>query len=67
MRRYPGRRRSSLETKRTRWQSGLHHPVSVYAKQVTAGKLREMCCEYEILACRRHLDDLKRQGTDEFP
>ena len=31
-----------METKRTRWQSGLHHPVSVYAKQVTAGKLREV-------------------------
>ena len=51
----------------TRWQGGLHHPVSVYAKQVTAGKLRPMCCEYEILACQRHLDDLKRQGTEDFP
>lgn len=26
-----------------------------------------MCCEYEIKACQRHLDDLKRQGTDGFP
>ncbi|MDE7260979.1 MAG: hypothetical protein K2N78_02790 [Oscillospiraceae bacterium] len=51
----------------TRWQSGLHHPVSVYAKQVTQGRLREMCCPYEIMACQRHLDDLKRQGTDDFP
>ena len=51
----------------TRWQSGLHHPVSVYAKQVTQGKLREMCCPYEIMACQRHLDDLKRQGTEDFP
>ena len=51
----------------TRWQSGLHHPVSVYAKQVTQGKLRPQCCRYEIAACQRHLDDLKRQGTDEFP
>ena len=50
-----------------RWQSGLHHPVSVYAKQVTQGKLRDQCCVYEIAACQRHLDDLKRQGTDEFP
>ena len=47
-----------------RWKSGLHHPVSVYAKQVTQGKLRAQCCQYEILACRRHLDDLRRQGTD---
>lgn len=51
----------------TRWQSGLHHPVSIYAKQVTQGKLREQCCPYEIAACQRHLNDLKRQGTDEFP
>ena len=51
----------------TRWQSGLHHPVSVYAKQVTQGRLRDQCCKYEILACQRHLDDLKRQGTEDFP
>lgn len=51
----------------TRWQSGLHHPVSVYAKQVTQGRLRDQCCKYEILACQRHLLDLKRQGTDAFP
>lgn len=51
----------------TRWQSGIHHPVSVYAKQVTKGKLRSQCSKYEILACQRHLDDLKRQGTKDFP
>ena len=50
-----------------RWKSGLHHPVSIYAKQVVRGRLREQCCRYEILACQRHLDDLKRQGTEEFP
>lgn len=54
-------------TKRVRPQSGLHHPVSVYAKQVVSGKLRPMCCKYEVLACQRHLDDLKRQGTEDFP
>lgn len=47
--------------------SGLHHAVSVYAKQVTQGKLRDQCCKYEILACQRHLDDLKRQGKADFP
>ena len=52
---------------RERWKSGLHHPVAVYAKQVTQGRLHDMCCPYEIKACQRHLDDLKRQGTDEFP
>ncbi len=50
-----------------RVQSGLHHPVSVYAKQVTQGRLHDLCNPYEIMACQRHLDDLKRQGTDEFP
>ena len=47
--------------------SGLHHPVSVYAKQVVYGKLRAQCCEYEIKACERHLRDLKRQGKKDFP
>ena len=41
-----------------RWQSGLHHPVSVYAKQVVRGRLHDQCCPYEIKACQRHLDDL---------
>ena len=50
-----------------RWKSGLHHEVSVYAKQVTQGRLRDQCCPYEIKACQRHLDDLKRQGTPDFP
>ena len=50
-----------------RKQSGLHHPVSVYAKQVTRGRLHDLCCPYEIKACQRHLDDLKRQGTEDFP
>lgn len=47
--------------------TGLHHPVAVYAKQVVSGKLHDMCCPYEIKACQRHLNDLKRQGTPEFP
>ncbi len=51
----------------TRWQSGLHHPVSVYAKQVVSGRLHDQCCPAEIAACQRHLDDLKRQGTEDFP
>ena len=46
---------------------GLHHPVAVYAKQVTQGRLRSQCCKYEVLACQRHLDDLARQGTEDFP
>lgn len=58
---------ATAKTGRVRRSSGLHHPVSVYAKQVTQGKLHDLCCEYEIRACQRHLDDLKRQGTKDFP
>lgn len=54
-------------TKTVRRQTGLHHPVSVYAKQVVRGKLHDQCGPYEIAACQRHLDDLKRQGTKNFP
>jgi len=53
--------------KKVRRQTGLHHPTSVYAKQVVRGRLRDQCCPYEIAACQRHLDDLKRQGTKDFP
>lgn len=55
------------QTKKVRRQTGLHHPVSVYAKQATQGKLHDQCCPDEIAACQRHLDDLKRQGTKDFP
>ena len=51
----------------SRLPSGLHHPVSQYAKQVVSGKLHDMCGPYEIMACQRHLNDLKRQGTKDFP
>ena len=47
--------------------NGKHHAVSVYAKQVVRGKLHDQCCEWEIKACQRHLDDLKRQGRKDFP
>lgn len=47
--------------------NGQHHPCAVYAKQVTRGRLHDKCCPYEIKACQRHLDDLKRQGKRDFP
>lgn len=50
-----------------RKQSGLHHPAAVYAKQVTQGRLRALCCPTEIQACERFLRDLKRQGAPGFP
>ena len=45
----------------------LTHPVTMYAKQVTAGRLQSQCGPYEIKACQRHLDDLKRIGDPDFP
>ena len=36
-----------------------------YAQEVVDG-LRPVC-NAEFLACKRHLDDLERQGTEEFP
>ena len=45
----------------------LTHAVTMYAKQVTAGRLHDMCGPYEIKACQRHLDDLKRIGDPDFP
>ena len=45
----------------------LTHPVTMYAKQVTEGRLHDQCGPYEIAACRRHLNDLKRIGDPDFP
>lgn len=45
----------------------LHHPVTMYAKQVVHGRLHDVCCPYEIKACQRFLDDLKRVGDPDFP
>ena len=45
----------------------LTHAVTMYAKRVTAGRLHDVCCPYEIQACQRHLDDLKRIGQSDFP
>ena len=41
------------------------HPAERYARMAVAGLL--VCGELEIKACQRHLDDLKRQGTTDFP
>jgi len=45
----------------------LTHPVTMFAKQVTRGRLHDQCCPYEIKACQRHLDDLERIGDPDFP
>lgn len=39
--------------------------VTEHAEQVVAGKV--IAGELHILACQRHLDDLKRQNTEDFP
>ena len=49
------------------YPNGKHHPAAVYAKQVVYGRLRDLCCPDEILACKRHLEDLEKQGTEDFP
>ncbi len=41
------------------------HPTTQYAADVVYGKIN--ACKWEKLACKRHLNDLDRQGTDEFP
>lgn len=43
------------------------HPTTQYAIDVVHSELKEMCCKWEILACKRHLDDLERQEAEEFP
>ena len=40
------------------------HPTTKYALEVVEGK--RIACEWEILSCKRHLDDLKRQNTKAF-
>lgn len=39
--------------------------VTEYAKRVASGKV--VCGELHYLACERHLKDLERQDTDDFP
>lgn len=41
------------------------HPCTQYALDVTNGKY--IVGQSELLACQRHLNDLKRQGSKEFP
>ncbi|MBW7452451.1 terminase large subunit [Paenibacillus sepulcri] len=41
------------------------HPTNQYAAEIVSG-LR-LSCQMEWLACKRHLDDLKRQATADFP
>ncbi|OPA77504.1 terminase [Paenibacillus selenitireducens] len=52
-----------MKTYSTEWEDV--HPTHRYAAEIITGKRKG--CELEQLACRRHLNDLKRQGTDEFP
>lgn len=40
---------------------------TAYAQMVVAGKSPRRVGELEILACKRHLEDLERQNTPEFP
>ena len=40
---------------------------TAYAQMVVDGKSPRRVGELEILACKRHLEDLERQNTDKFP
>lgn len=42
------------------------HPATRYAVEVV-NNLRGPTCELEKLSCQRHLDDLERAGTENFP
>lgn len=41
--------------------------VTAYAESVVNGTLDRAVGKTEILCCKRHLHDLKRQGTEQFP
>lgn len=43
----------------------IYDRVTEHANRVVSGK--EVSGELHILACKRHLNDLRRQNTDEFP
>ena len=43
----------------------IYDRVTEYASKVVSGKV--VSGELHVLACKRHLDDLKRQRTNEFP
>lgn len=43
----------------------IYDRVTEYANKVVSGKV--VSGELHILACKRHLDDLKRQKSDDFP
>lgn len=43
----------------------IYDRVTEYAHKVASGKV--VAGELHVLACKRHLNDLKRQRTDEFP
>lgn len=43
------------------------HFTTQYALDVLNTSYGDYCCKWEKLACKRHIDDLERQGTDAFP
>lgn len=43
----------------------IYDRVTEYANKVVSGKV--VACELHILACKRHLNDLKRQRSKDFP
>ncbi|MDB5053138.1 MAG: putative terminase large subunit [Bacilli bacterium] len=52
-----------MKTSSTDWEEV--HPTHQYAAEVVTGQ--RLTCRMESLACERHLNDLERQGTENFP
>lgn len=41
--------------------------ATLFAESVVSGTINRLVGKLELLACQRHLNDLERQGTEEFP
>lgn len=60
---FPGK----LRPRRGAWASAGAQASPHTRSGEAAVTLPRLCGPYEIKACQRHLDNLKRQGTNEFP
>lgn len=54
----------TFSIKELKGKASIHHPTTAYAIDVIEG--RKIAGHYEKLSCLRHLNDLSRQGTQDF-
>lgn len=45
----------------------MMHPVTQYATDVVYGDLNKACNKYEILSCKRHLEDMEKSKSPDYP